>query len=516
MSSDLSKLQRIPRELARWQRAQQELMTERRGHALNSYRDLVQRFPGIAQLWFELGIAAMAELDFVLAEQAFRRTEQLASGDVSMLVLLGQQYHRLRRLDQARGCFERAVAADPSSSHARLSLAAWYEREHRLDDAGACVESCAPNAQVSCVRALLLHRKGRNTEAETLLRDVVKENSPDPNVKFSSRHLLGVVLDALGQHTEAIRWLVEAKALARKMANTEAMERDYDLADRRRRELLAGLTTQDIQRWREEGPAAAHSPALALLGGHPRSGTTLLEQILGAHPDILAVDESEAFAHEVWHPLAPMQAAQPLTRASLNGLAPTRRTELARRYLKSFLREVPGESSARVWLDKNPSPTAALHLWLRVFPELKVIIALRDPRDVVISCFFQNLMLTPTNANFLSLERTAKHYADLMDVWLRMRELSGFEWIETRYEDVVANLESEGKRVTEFLGLSWHPKQANHHESASRKILFAPTYNDAAKPVHTRAVGRWQNYAEALAPVQQRLAPYYRAFGYEA
>jgi hypothetical protein len=54
----------------------------------------------------------------------------------------------------------------------------------------------------------------------------------------------------------------------------------------------------------------------------------------------------------------------------------------------------------------------------------------------------------------------------------------------------------------------------NYHESANRKILFAPTYNDAAKPVHTRAVGRWQNYAEALAPVQQRLAPYCRAFGY--
>jgi tetratricopeptide (TPR) repeat protein len=516
MSADLQKLQRIPRELARWQRAQQELMTERRGRALTSYRDLVQRFPGIAQLWFELGIAAMAELDFTLAEQAFRRSEQLASGDAAMLVLLGQQYHRLRQLDQARACFERAVAADPSSAHARLSLAAWYERERRLDDAWACVESCAPNPQVSCVRALLLHRKGRNTEAETLLRDVIKANSPDPNVKFSSRHLLGVVLDALGQYGEAIRWLIEAKALARKMADTEAMERDYDQADRRRRELLAALTAENVQHWREQGSVAPHSPALALLGGHPRSGTTLLEQILGVHPEILAVDESEAFAHEIWHPLAPMQTAQPLTPAALNSLAPSRRTELARRYLKSFLREVRGESSPRMWLDKNPSPTAALHLWLRVFPELKVIIALRDPRDVVISCFFQNLMLTPTNANFLSLDRTAKHYADLMDVWLRMRELGGFDWIETRYEDVVANLQDEGRRVTEFLGLSWHPEQATYHESASRKILFAPTYNDAAKPVHTRAVGRWQHYAEALAPLQQRLAPYCRAFGYEA
>ena len=118
-----------------------------------------------------------------------------------------------------------------------------------------------------------------------------------------------------------------------------------------------------------------------------------------------------------------------------------------------MLREVSGTSDARMLLDKNPSATMSLDTWLRLFPELKVIIALRDPRDVVISCFFLNIMLNATNVNFLSLERTVKHYSDLMDVWLRMRDLGGFAWIETRYEDVVSDMESEGRRVTEFLGL---------------------------------------------------------------
>lgn len=102
-------------------------------------------------------------------------------------------------------------------------------------------------------------------------------------------------------------------------------------------------------------------------------------------------------------------------------------------------------------LDKNPSPTMSLNIGLRVFPELKVIIALRDPRDVVISYFFLNIMLNATNPNYPSLERTAKHYADLMEVWLRMRELGGFVWIETRYEDVVTNLPEAGRKATEFL-----------------------------------------------------------------
>jgi hypothetical protein len=251
-----------------------------------------------------------------------------------------------------------------------------------------------------------------------------------------------------------------------------------------------------------------------LLGGHPRSGTTLLEQILGAHPSVRAIDESEAFVTEVADKLAPPPPAAPLQAAGLSSLSPSRLAELRGRYWKSLLRETEGEDSADVLLDKNPSPTASLHLWLRVFPESKVLIALRDPRDVVLSCLFQNLALTPMNANFLSLERAVKHYQDLMDVWLRLRELGGFDWMETRYEDLVADVEKEGRRVTAFLGLDWHESQARSHEAARRQLIFSPTYSDVAKPVHNRAIGRWKHYAAAMEPWQEKLARYGRAFGY--
>ena len=191
----------------------------------------------------------------------------------------------------------------------------------------------------------------------------------------------------------------------------------------------------------------------------------------------------------------------------LNTLTATRRADYQQRYLKSLLRENAARPEAEVLLDKNPSPTASLHLWLRLFPDLKVLIALRDPRDVIVSCFFQKQILNATNANFLSLERTARHFADLMDVWLRLRELGGFDWLESRYENVVSHLESEGRRVTEFLGLTWHERQANYQRTARKKFVFAPTYNDVTRPVHSRAVGRWQHYAEALAPIEQRLGP---------
>jgi tetratricopeptide (TPR) repeat protein len=516
--SDLEKLQQSPRHAVRWQKAQQELLKGRPDAALETYRDLLKRFPGVAGLWFELGLAAAEQLDFDLADRAFQRTSELAPKDVSMLILLGQQYHQLRRLDKARACFERAAAADASSIPAQLNLADWFERERRLDDAWACVESCAArdpqNTQVLCVKALLLHRQGRNSEAETLLRDLIKTGPQDLNVDYAIRHQLAVVLDALGQHTEAMQRLQEAKAVLRQTANVAKMEQDYDRADQRRRELLAALKPETIQRWRREGAALPFRHRLAFLGGHPRSGTTLLEQILGAHPAIAAFDEPPAFVHEILEKLAPLNARSPLTVNALDALTADQRANYQQRYLKSLLREDTGDPAVEVLLDKNPSPTASLHLWLRIFPDLKVLIALRDPRDVIVSCFFQKQMLNATNANFLSLERTARHFADLMDVWLRLRELGGFDWMESRYEDIVSRLETEGRRVTEFLGLSWHVRQANYHEDARRRFVFAPTYNDVTKPVYGRAVGRWQHYAEALAPIEQQLAPYCRAFGY--
>ena len=518
MTGDRAPLEPTPRDLQRWQKAQQDLLKGRAEAALITYHDLSKKYPDSPDLWFELGLAAAKELDFDLADRAFQRTAELSPGNVSMRILLGQQYHLLRRMDQARTCFEQAAAMDPASVPAQLSLADWYERERRLPDAWACIEACAArnpqNAQVRCFRALLLHRQGKSTEAEKVLRELIQAPA-DPNVQYASRHQLAVLLDDLGQPAEAMRWLLEAKTALRSTANVTRMEQLYDQADRRRRSLLATLTPETIRRWRTETSRQPFPTRLAFLGGHPRSGTTLLEQILGAHPEITAFDEPMAFTQEILDPLAPLEGGPTLTLSTLNQLNEVRRSRFQQRYLQNLQRENADRSATGLLLDKNPSHTASIHLWLRLFPAVKIIIALRDPRDVIISCFFQNLQLNVTNANFLSLERTAKHYADLMDVWLRLRELGGFDWIESRYEDIVSAMESEGQRVTQFLGLAWHPQQAAYHEAARKKFVFAPTYNEVTRPVHQRAVNRWRQYASTLAPLQSRLEPYRRAFGYE-
>ena len=519
MMDELTKLRRSPA-MASWQNALQHLNAGRHAPALAIYRNLVQQFPGVAQLWAELGLAAAGDLEFSLADQAFQRAMELAPADAALLVFIGIQYYHLRRLDQGFACLKRAVAVDPSSASALMALASWLERTRRLDEALECVETCLTrhpkDGEALYFKAFLLHRKGLDGEAETALRHLLKS---DPllslDVQSNANHLLGIVLDALGQYAEALSCLAKAKTLRRKITNTTVLEQSYEKVGQARRAALAELTPETLRRWRDE---AADSPCphpLALLGGAARSGTTLIEQILGAHPDILIFDETYAFEKEMVNQLHPPPPAQLMTFKSLNNLTAAARAQMIGRYFKSLLRETEENPGARLLLDKNPPTTPWLHVWLRLFPQSKVVMALRDPRDVITSCYFQNFPLSWTIVGFLSLEGTAKYYADCMDVWLRLRELGGFDWIETRYEDVVANLEAEGRRVTNFLGLPWHEAQVTYYETARRKFVNSPTYNEVAQPIYNRAVGRWEHYAEALAPLQAGLAKYCRAFGYE-
>ncbi len=519
LQEDLAKLRRSPQAMASWQNALTQLNSGLHAPALAGYRNLVQQFPNVPQLWAELGLAAAEELEFALADQSFQRALELAPSDAVLLAFIGTQYYQLRRLDQAFSCFKRAVVADPSSTGARRDLASWLERSRRLDEAWKYVESCVAqhpkDAHMLYFQAFLLRRKGLDREAETALRSLLQNDSLLPlDVQFNANFLLGNVLDALGQYAEALTCLGKAKMLRRKMGDTAQLEQDYEKMALARRKLLAELTPETLRRWRDE---AADSPCphrLALLGGAARSGTTLMEQILGVHPDILVFDETLSFGKEVVSRLHPPLSAREMTLESLNDLTAAGRAQMIGRYFKSLLRETEEKPGDRLLLDKNPSRTVWLHIWLRLFPQSKVVMALRDPRDVIISCYFQNFPLNWSIIGFLSFEGTAKYYSGCMDAWLRMRELGGFEWIETRYEDVVGNLEAEGRRVTNFLGLPWHEAQATYYETAGRQFVHSPTYNEVGKPIYKRSMGRWEHYAEAMAPLQPGLAKYLRAFGY--
>jgi tetratricopeptide (TPR) repeat protein len=476
--------------------------------ALPRFEELTRLRPDSAAIWLGYGAAAASLRQTATAQLAWHKARELAAGNANLLLQLGHQYRGARQLENARACYEQAAQADPREINAHISLAVLFEKNHQLEEARACVNKClaidASDEQARYFSALLDRRENKIVDAERGLRELIASEPKHPYVCYACRYELAQILDQTDRFDEAMNVLAGAKALVRNLADIEEVSKAFDTMSERSGH-IKDQPKDAFRTWAKAFPKKERKPipTLAFLGGHPRSGTTLMEQILGAHPKILALDEPHLFQSVLMHEV---QKVRPLSVARLN--------VVRRLYTQALEQESGLEASGKLLLEKNPSLTSALPMWLRVFPDLRVVIALRDPRDVVISCYFQNLPLNVANANFLSLERIAKHYAALMDVWLAVREWEGVLWLETRYEDTIADLEKEGRRVTEFLGLTWDEAQRRFYEKSQKQRLYSPTYRDVTRPIYTRSVARWRAYEKHLAPILPMLEPYCRAFGY--
>jgi tetratricopeptide (TPR) repeat protein len=490
--------------------ARELLLANEFAQALPRYEKLTRQFPGAAVLWAEYGNAASRLREVKLADHAWRKALELAPRNSEVVGMIGHQYQALRLPDRARTCFAQAAAADPLAINPRISLAVLLEQQHQLEEARAAVRECLSidprDDQARYFSAVIDRRENKLEEAERALRDLILSEPKHPYVRYACRYELAQVLDRTDRFDEAMGVLVEAKQIVRALTDTALLISGYDRGAERARRFTNSQPKDILRDWGRSFPERKREPipSLAFLGGHPRSGTTLLEQILDAHPAVSALDEPTAFI-EVLEPA--FHKTRDHSGARLN--------VLRRLYIEDVTKELGARAEGKILVDKNPSPTARLPVWLRVFPELRVLIALRDPRDVVLSCYFQNIPLNAVNVNFLSFERVTKHYSDLMDIWLAVREWDGFSWLETKYEDTVTEMEKEGRRVTEFLNLAWDAGQARFYEKSRQKQLYSPTYQDVTRPVYSRSVGRWRAYEKHLAPVLKTLEPYCRKFGYD-
>lgn len=489
--------------------ARELLLANDFGQALPIYEKMTRQHPGVAVVWAEYGNAASGCRDHGLADRAWSKALELDSRNAELVGMIGHQYQAVRLPEKARACFAQAAAADPRGINPRISLAVLLEQQHRLNEARAAVDECLAidprDDQARYFSAVLDRRENKLEQAERSLRDLIASDPKHPYVRYACRYELAQVLDRTDRFDDAMRLLAEAKQIVRALTDTDLLFTGYDRGAESAQRFTQGLPKNVLHTWAKFFPERKREaiPPLAFLGGHPRSGTTLLEQILDAHPVAAALDEPTAFL-EVLEPA--FHKTKEHSSARLN--------VLRRLYIEALRQELGADVAGKLLLDKNPSPTARLPIWLRVFPELRVLIALRDPRDVALSCYFQNIPLNAVNVNFLSLERVAKHYADLMNIWLAVREWEGFAWMETRYEDTVAGMEKEGRRITEFLGLAWHEQQARFYEKSRQKQLYSPTYQDVTRPVYARSVARWRAYEKHLAPILPALEPYCRKFGY--
>ena len=168
------------------------------------------------------------------------------------------------------------------------------------------------------------------------------------------------------------------------------------------------------------------------------------------------------------------------------------------------------------WIDKLPLNIIHLGFVRWVFPNPKILVALRDPRDVAISCLRQSFRPNAAMAHFSSVEATANLYAAVMELWLHSRDELQLNWLAYRYEDLVTDPKSIIRRIIEHLGLTWSDELLDHTNIVRQRNIATPSYADVTEPMYARAIGQWQNYRTQLAPILLNLEPYVLAFGYES
>ena len=258
-----------------------------------------------------------------------------------------------------------------------------------------------------------------------------------------------------------------------------------------------------------QNAAPANIKTHVFLVGFPRSGTTLLEQVLASHGEIQTMEEADALSDIIAEFADPPGGLERFAALDAEGLARCRNLYWTR------VAEAAGKPVRSIFVDKMPLNTIHLGLIARLFPAAKILFALRDPRDVVFSCFRRRLVMTTQLYEFTKLETAANYYAAVMELAALYRERLGLSILDTRHEDLLADFDAEMRRVCDYLGLGWDGAMRDFATQAKMRDIKTPSSMQVVRGLNGDGAGQWKRYAAQLEPIMPVLSPWIERFGYK-
>jgi tetratricopeptide (TPR) repeat protein len=470
----------------------------------------VEALPRYAEAWCNRGRTLHLLDQPHAAVESFRRALALRANWPRALRYLGDALGQQGDREQAEECYRRALALDPADGETHSALAALLERANRLQEALAAAEEALRHnphdirAGVTAARAE--RRLGRAEDALRRLEALEVAGTDAENRAYAAFER-GQILDRMGDYARAYRVFGEGNGLLAQTPAARDVDRDFFslLIER----LGRRFTREWVGTWTP--PSDGDRPDPIFLISFPRSGTTLLDQILDSHPALSTMEERDAL-DRVRLTVDQMAGGYP---DALAGLSADALRELRRVYFDEVNRHL-GDLGGRTPVDKMPLNTIDAGLIYRLFPHARILLALRHPCDVVLSGFMQAMKPNAAMVLFDSLVSTGRFYAQVMSLWLRYREVLPQSVLSIRYEDLVADLAGETRRILEFLRLPWDDAVLSYADHAKARSISTPSYHQVVQPIYRRSVGRWRNYEDAFGEVLPILQPFIQAFGYSA
>ena len=448
-----------------------------------------------------------------VGEFHYRRVLELTeTPDPILLANLAWNLKNQGRIGQARQLYEHSVKLSPEILQTLLGWARLEEADRNFPAAAELLdraERVAPeNPSVLLARAVL-HGRMRDYDRAFAVLDGMAALSGDGGLGPNELLEKGRLLDQIGRYDDAWAAFEEGKRKARDITGKAYMA---DYAEQLVRRLKGFFVAKRLRTLPRAGLTTGTPQPIFVLG-FPRSGTTLVEQTLSAHPRISAGDELP-FINEIAD-VMPRLLASPLTYPEAlaelwmgdrhDGLDNLRDNYLQRVRQVGIL-----EERADWFTDKMPLNEMHLGLIALMFPQAPLIHVLRHPLDVVVSAFSNHL----THGFYCAyaLETVARHYALVMDLVESYRAEMALRYLPVRYEDIVDDQEASVRRMLDFLGEPFDARCLHFHEN--RRYARTASYAQVTEPLYDRSRLRHRHYLRYLEPVIPILRPAIERLGY--
>lgn len=456
--------------------------------AAQRLRQLIRLHPDFAPGHCNLGLVLTELGEFDRAIAALERAVALNPHAVDAYRGLANACIRSGRLEEAATHFERLSDIESDSTYRSLGEAAILERKGKIQEAhdllAPLVEAGNEGEDFLVLLAVVENQLGRVAEAAERL-EAVYDTSSRNRVRISFE--LGHIYDKLGDYDSAMEWFQRGNELKAGPFDETALENLVAS----RIEVFASQRIGHFPR------AETDSRLPVFIVGMPRSGTSLVEQILSNHPEVYGAGELMDVIHMRQRLPKELGTDDPyplcMDAMSLGAL-----NAISKRHLQR-LSELGG-TAARV-TDKMPFNFFELGFISLLFPSATVIHCVRNPVDTCLSCYFQNFPASSTwsfdlrtiGQFYNQYQRMMRHWAD--DVRLPI--------LDVQYEDLVRDPEIHVRRILDHVGLQWNDRCLRFHESD--RVVSTASYKQVRQPIYTRSVARWRNYRKFLSPLLDEL-----------
>lgn len=498
-------------------------MTQRQyDAAILTYRNLLKLRSSDWSLHNNLGNAYLAQGDYRQAENCYRTAIALSTTVLpEALSNLGQVLQSQGKIPEAVDCYEKALEAKPDNSRFHLLYAMGLQAQGLFELAVSHCDTALqydPGLSAALVgKADILQKQGKYQESHallgplvdgdrsqsaavfvfadacaqlkqaeraiTLLEGLLIISEQSPRERQQTHAALGRLYDKQGRYDQAFTHFSQANALKQGCFDPKKHEQ---------------YVSQLISTFSPDFMASAstghnHTELPVFIVGMPRSGTSLVEQILATHPSVYGageLDQIQRISASVSNRLG-VPTPYPRCLGSVNF---ERLGGMGDEYIQ-YLRSL--DANALRITDKMPHNFMHLGLIQLLFPKTRVIHISRDPLDTCLSCHFQDFSTAHSYAYDLEmLGAYYLQYEKLMRHWKKALQLP---MLHIRYETLVEDQESVSRQMIEFCGLEWDERVLRFFET--KRNIATPSYNQVRQPMYRKSIGRWRNYEAQLTPL---------------